>query len=590
MAELPPGFVLEDAAPAAGAPALPPGFELEGQQAAPAAAPAQRSQWDLFKAGISAIAQDPKKLLEVGPLKGVREAVSLPGQAYEGQLPAYPSDYTPEQMDAAQGLAGMITPGAPSGLMPRGPGMARVAAEEAAAAARPPSPGQDMLARAAGLGIEGVPTFVASDSRATQALGQAARQNPLAGGIIEKAADKFTGSLERSAGEISAGLTPARGLDKAGLGEKVRTALESATENISEVNHRAFTSFKNRIEPTKPVKEALEPIQNVLADVVARRQQAGETGLGHLQPVANLLQREGGPSFEGLQRARSRIGKAIDFDARMGGGMEQGDLKQVYGALTEAMERAVRGSAKKDPEAAVSALRAANTAFAESTGNMRSLSQALKSPADEAIVNQVLGMAGEKTGNAKRLIQLQQDIGPENMRMLGSHVLDMAGGPKEWSATRFSTAMDKLSNTAKSVLFGDSRKAVEDLHAIAGRWAEQESKFANRSNTGRAATLVGGTGLLSAGLVTHPIATVASAAASAVAGVTLGHLLSRPATARLAVQTARAAERYAIDPILSSRNAFYALQRQLQTAVTREFGNRPATEPSSDTGALTPQM
>ena len=466
--------------------------------------------------------------------------------------------------------------------------MARVAAEEAAAAARPLPPREDMLARAARIGVE-VPEFVASESRATQAMGQAARQMPLAGGIVEKAADKFTGNLARTAGEISEGLSPARGLDKAGLGEKVRSALESAAENISEVNHRAYSGFKSMIEPTKPVKEALAPLQNTMSEILADRMAAGTTTLGELQPVANLLQRPGGPSFAGLQRARSRLGKAIDFDARQGG-MELGDLKRAYGALTEAMEHAVRGSAKADPEAAVSALKAADAAFAESTGNMRSLSQALKSPADEALVNQVIGMAGEKTGNAKRLIQLQQDIGPENMRMLGSHVLDVAGGPKEWSAARFSTAMDKLSNTAKSVLFGDSRKAVEDLHAIAGRWAEQEAKFANRSNTGRAAMTGVGIESLASGLVTNPIATVGKAVAGAVAGVTLGNALSRPATARLAVQTAKAAERYAIDPILSSRNAFHALQRQLQAAVTREFGDRPATEPSADTGAPLPPM
>jgi hypothetical protein len=309
--------------------------------------------------------------------------------------------------------------------------------------------------------------------------------------------------------------------------------------------------------------------------VMARKVEGGETSLGALQPVANLLQRRGGPSFAGLQRARSRLGKAIDFDARMGGGMEQGDLKEVYGALTDAMEHAVRGAAKADPDAAVAAWRAADSEFVDTLGNMRSLSRALRAPGDEALVNHVITMAGEKTGNAKRLIQLQRDVGPESMRMLGSHVLDQAMGTGEtMSAARFSTAMDKLSTTAKSVLFGPSRSAVEDLHAIAARWAEQEAKFANRSNTGRAALTGGMVGSLAA----HPLAFIGKAAAGAVAGLSLGQVLSRPATARAAVQAAKAAERHAINPTLSSRNAFYALQRQLTGAVIREFGDRSATE------------
>jgi hypothetical protein len=311
---------------------------------------------------------------------------------------------------------------------------------------------------------------------------------------------------------------------------------------------------------------------------LSQRMQSGVSKLTpELKPIAALMRRQGGASFEGLQRARARLGKAIDFDKRQGG-MEQGDLKQAYGALTDAMERAVRGAAKVEPDAAVATWKAADANFAESTANVKSIAQALKSPSDEALVNQVLGLAGEKTGNAKRLIQLQSDIGAESMQMLGSHVLDQAMGTGEtMSAARFSTAMDKLSNTAKSVLFGQNRSNVEALHAVAARMAEQEGKFANRSNTGRAALTGGMVGSFAA----HPLAFIGHAAAGAVAGVTLGQVLTRPATARVAVQAARAAERHAINPTLSSRNAFYALQRQLTTAVIREFGDRSATEPST---------
>lgn len=561
--------------------------------AAPATPAKPPSQWELFKAGLSAIAQDPRKALDVGPLKGLQEAVELPGRALEGQLPTYPSDYTPEQMGQVLNAGSFMAPGVPRGLMPQGPGMVRAVAEAVATPPRPAAAApvvNDALSQAARLGLD-IPTFVASDSRATQALGQASRQLPFAGGIVEKAADKFTGDLASKAREISSGLAPGVG-DKAAVGNQLRTTIETAAENLTEVGHRSYAGVRNLIEPSRPVREAVEPIQNILSDVMARRIQAGEDPVGtHLKPIAKLMRRPGGPSFAGLQRARSQLGKAIDFDARMGGGMEQGDLKQTYGAVTDAMERAVRGSAKAEPDAAVSALKAANAEFADNLGDMKSLSQALKSRSDEALVNQVIGMAGEKTGNAKRLVQLQQDIGPENMRMLGAHVMDQAAGAGDnWSAARFSTSMDKLSNTAKSVLFGPSRPMVEDLHALASRWAEQEGKFANRSNTGRSALTGAAIGSFASALMAHPFAAIGKIAASAVAGVTLGQVLSRPATARAAVQAAKAAERMSLNPTLSSRNAFFALQRQLTTAIIREFGDRSATEQSRPAAGPMPPM
>jgi hypothetical protein len=420
---------------------------------------------------------------------------------------------------------------------------------------------------------------VASESPATQALGQASRQLPFAGGIIEKAAGKLTGDLAAKAKEIGASLTENTGLDKAALGNQLRDALETAATNITETSHRAYTGVRGIIDANKPVKTALEPLQNTLADVMARRVEAGETGLGNLQPVANLLQRPEGPSFAGLQRARSRLQKAIDFDARMGGGMEQGDLKQVYGAVTQAMERAVRGAAKGDAEAAVGAWRAADQSFAESMGNMRSLSQALRSPSDEAIVNQVVGMAGEKAGNARRLVQLSQEIGPENMRTLGAHVLDQAGGDA-WSAMRFSTTIGKLSDTAKTILFGPARQHVEDLHALSTRWATQEAKFANRSNTGRAA-LTGGyvAGVAGAALV-NPLLAVGKVLAGVGGGITLGMALSSPVTAKAVVQTARAYERMAREPSPAAQNAFYALRRHLINLTAQSFSEPRRPKPS----------
>jgi hypothetical protein len=272
--------------------------------------------------------------------------------------------------------------------------------------------------------------------------------------MIEKSVNKFTDALGSKAGEIASDMTANSGLDKAGLGEHLRGVMEKAVENLDEVNHSAYRDFKGLIEPTKPVKEALVPLQDAFSQIMPERLAAGETGIGKLKPVANLLQRPEGVTFDGLQRARSQISKAIKFDSREGG-FEGGDLKRMYGALTDSMATAARSAARTNPDAAVSAWKMADQTFSENVQALSSLGRALKSPADEALLNQVLGMAAEKSGNAKRLVALQQHIGSENMRALGAHVIEQAGkAGEDWSPAKFVTNMDKLSETAKQLFFG----------------------------------------------------------------------------------------------------------------------------------------
>lgn len=521
---------------------------------------------------------DPERSHGGGFVSGIVNAVRRMADTTGGVMRGEVDPTSPQAIGSMADAAMQFGPTAPVRVATQAAKTWLPGQDARASANRPPvapvlSPRDDALGQAARLSVE-LPTFMASDSRALQSLGQASRQLPLAGSIIEKAADTLTTELGGAAKRIGSALTENTGLDRAALGNRLRSVLEGATENLSEVNHRAYESVRAMIEPNKPVRQALEPLQNVMADVMARRAEGGETKLGDLEPVANLLQRKNGLSFAGLQRARSRLGKAIDFDARQGG-MEQGDLKQVHGALTEAMGQAVRGSAKvPDPEFAAMAWKAADQSFAENVTNMKSLSLALRSPADEAIVGQLLGMAGEKTGNAKRLVQLQQDIGPETMKMLGAHLIDRAGGDVEsWSAAKFATSMDNLSSTAKSVLFGPQRRQVEDLHALASRWKEQEAKFANRSNTGRAALTGGALGVLGT-LTSDPISAIGKALAGAGAGLTIGKVLSRPATAKAAVQTARAYERAATEGSPAALNAFHAMQRILLRRSVAEFGRQ----------------
>jgi hypothetical protein len=179
------------------------------------------------------------------------------------------------------------------------------------------TPGARAVQQGERLGID-VPNFVASDSRAVQALGQASRQLP-SGGRDHREGRRQAHDGARQQGRADCGRADGNaGLDKAALGDHLRGVMERAVENIDETNHSAYRGFRDLIDPTKPVKEALAPLQDALSQIMPERMAAGETGVGKLKPVANLLQRPDGVTFDGLQRARSQISKAIRFDSREG--------------------------------------------------------------------------------------------------------------------------------------------------------------------------------------------------------------------------------------------------------------------------------
>lgn len=533
--------------------------------------------------------------------KDLWSGVTAPGDAITGKLQVFNPEtghVTDEAMARGRDLAGFVSPAAPAGLVPKGPAASEFMggflnrpmvdtltgkpvgdalsnlARRSMVPAAPPalSAGEQATQQAGRLGIE-LPTFVASDSRATQALGQASRQMPFAGGMVEKAADKLTGELAGKVADVAGSMTAQTGLDRAAVGDRLRGVLGEAVKNVDEVNNAAYRGVREVIDPTKPVKEALAPIQDAFAKILPERMAAGEQGLGKLEPVANLLQLEGGPTFAGLQRARSQLTKAINYDSREGG-FQVGDLKRMRTAITDAMEASVRGAAKADPEAAVGAWKAADETFSTNVEALSSLHRALSSPSDEALLNQVLTMGAEKGGNANRLVALQRQVGSEHMQTLGAHLLEQAGKAGDnWSPAKFVTNMDKLSNTAKSVFFPQTRQQVDDLIAVSARWKDQEARFANKSNTGRAVgSYAFGTAVVGTAMV-NPLLAIAKAVGGVAGGLTLGSILTKPATARAAVQLAKAQERVATEGTPAALNAVQALQRRLRNLATAEFGS-----------------
>jgi hypothetical protein len=734
MTDLPEGFVL-DAVPAASPRPpqphdLPDGFVLDG--ASPAAAPAQpASQWDNFKAGVSALVDDPSKLAQVGPGRLVGQAagaLTLPGDVATGKV----DPYSDEGIGRAADFAQIFSPGAPARLTTQGmTGVARDAqtsafGENFAQTARDPAPvpvptpANPVVQAADRLGVP-IPAGVATDSRGRQAITQAARQMPFGGSRIEQAVDQSLGALAgasdraaaQAAGVADRSAVPGpeavgsslrnelqRSVDQrealagrdtarlqslapeapltsaANLGDDIRGAFTQRVEANRAAQDEGYNTLRQAINPDQPVVVS-QDLTGTLQRILDQRAAAAQGGLPKdLTPALDIATNPQGVTFNGLQRARTTLGERIDFEQRQG--FDAGDLKRAYGALSEAMQTAVSGSARGDPAMALGLFRRAEDQFGRLSEQNRDLGT-VAAGGSEALVNRMIGYASDLTkGNVERLRELQAHIpedqraglsrlafqrlgadanggfdlarfaqqwekvsapgkaalfgdraerigqalqsamstqgasreangeilrllsasdeslarrvlsmassgasadhstlarmasivGPEGMRNVASLAVQNLGANRagEFSPAFFASNWAKMSEAGKNLLFTDKslRASLDDIATVSARMSEVERRFANKSNTGRAAGLIG----VGAGMTMEPMTLVGSI----VGGQVLGRVLSQPATASSAAKWARAYEKAAAVPTTAAATGLKIATRNLGATIESRLG------------------
>jgi len=497
-----------------------------------------------------------------GLFDGIKKLVTDPARAATGELQVWDpvtGHVSDEAVESGFNAAAFANPVAPRGLVPT---------VKAPPVAAHPKGGGEVAEAAARLSQEGspvnVPRGVASDRAAVQALYQRGRQVPGATEVITKSLDDFYKGVETKVDEVAARAAGGEVKDPATLGASVRTSVEKAIEGAEAKGDEAFAIMRRAIDPEMPVHALTDDVAKTLNYVMAERSAAGERGIAdQLTPTFNILTDPKGVSFNGLQRARSQVGRAIQWDEARGG-MVAGDLKRVYGALTQAMETAARASAKNDPDAAVSLLKAADARFAKMSADNKVLRSVLRPDADEGLVNSLISMASSKSGNIRKLSQTLHEMGPDAINDLTAFVVQGLGRNRkgEFSPNAFETNWASLSPAGKSLLFRDKavRQALEDLATVAKRMAETQRKFANSSNT--AGNL--GAGATAAGLFVDPVTTIATL----IGANGMARILSKPATARAAARYAKTLE--ALSKSRSPEVAARLEKAQLQFLATVE--------------------
>lgn len=525
MTELPPGFVLEQPVEAASPqlPPPPPGFVVEGspdhQQADPAG----------HKSFMEKLGETSWGKLA----KGAYDAVTLPGDVYSGKV----APGSEEELNRARAAAWWLSPA--SAALRGGEGVMGAALTQKEAL---PS-GVQAAKTAEELGAP-LPVGIASDSKVSQAATKAAQQLPIVGPKIGErvaatvdAAGKKVGDI---ADELGGGIT-----DRATAGATLRPSLKGVVETNNTKIGDAYNGLRAKIDQSEPV--ALEKTAKVVDDIVKARKAAGqlkpEAGL---EDIKNLA--DNGATFDGLQRARTDIGNSLNFGTA-NPGFNAGDLKRIYGAMSEDMKGVVAQSVKPGvkSEEAVRALQDAHAEAAPLMEFNKTLNKLDNIKVDESLVGTLVRSAQDKTGNVKLLAQLRGSMPKEDFQQIGAVALSELGhnaAAGRFSLNQFATKWEGLGDRAKGILFSPEHRTSLDAIAQLGRHIKDADKFANTSNTSGAsswAKVIAGAAAAGGALLYGDPTKLLAALGTAGGGFLLARALAQPATASSIAKWARAA-------------------------------------------------
>lgn len=537
---IPDGFRME-AEPQAAAqntPAIPDGFVLEGQ-------PSGRGVIDKLTGATGERFQTWPERLVRGIAGAVESGFTLPGDVLNQK--ASPND-TGRVLDlATMGLgvspairsggtvipAGRAVPEAPpqSGRMSITVNPLRQNFEPVLPAQ---SEGQQVAAAANRIGVD-LPKAAASDNMVVQQGGKILASNPLIGGQLRNASENAVAQIGEATGRAAEMAGGSSSPEMAG--NTARTALENYIGPVTSGRQKTlYDRVDSLIDPNKGTVPSAT--RDTIAGIVARRQQAGFDNNGQAVDLVNgLVLKPNGATYEGIKTARTRVGELIN-GGPLPGDISQGELKQIYGALTQDLKTAVQNSGG---EQASKAFERANK-YTQLVSDRRESLNKILGPAtrsDEGIAATITRLAGSNSSaDAKLLVQARRSMSSEDWKDIASSAIDQLGRNRagEFSPTKFASDFSKLSETGRQTLFnatGDNKVLpyLRDIAKVSERF-KQLNKFANPSGTA-GHTITAALGGLA---LNEPI----TAISSIIGGRVISRALSQPATAASMARWSRA--------------------------------------------------
>lgn len=454
--------------------------------------------------------------------EGLHSAATAPQDVLEGRL----DPMSQEGIKRANEFAGFTTPMAPGAR----------AGELAVAGAspRPPAPTSPMIdaAQASIEAGQGLPRGKISPNLLVRGATDLLEKAPFIGTPIKKGVAETVGKTGEKIGSMAEDLAGGQlPIDRAEVGAALRPSIEGTIESNKTRINDAYDALRGVTDTTKPA--SFSHTTNTLDAIRGERKRAGKEPDRGLEDIARLI-KEPTADFNGLQRARNDVGHDIAW-GKPNPGYNAGDLKRVYGAMSQDMKATVEKNAHpgvpRDLPGA--ALDLAHETTKGIVGENARLTKLNRIESDEGLIGRVVKAA--QGGNAKLVQQLRAQLPKQDFDAAVGGLLKEMGHDAEnnvFSFDKFAKEWGKISPTAKQAMFPDAAHR------------QRLDAFANMSKLVKAGDLpIGGAGGAVAGgalaeggiklakmLIAAPKALVGALAGLA-GGRILARALAQPATA-----------------------------------------------------------
>lgn len=440
---------------------------------------------------------------------------TLPGDVHAGRV----DPLSDEAIGRAADLAMFATPTVPKVI--------RGASSPAAPAVAAP-PRAEVAAAAENVGMD-IPRVALMPSW-VQKVGAGISDLPVLGAPLQRSAEKVLGQAEGRVAETAAELGAA---SREGAGAGVQAGVQRfKAESIPQIEREAYAPVNAALKPEgyTPKFPASETAA-ALGEIQTRLERSGGTLGGEAARVARMLE-QGRVDFQALQDARSALGAQMRDKLNRQGYDDWADAR-LYGALSRDMEGAAKAVGGDD---LAGALRSANAQTREAWEQFKTVAPlGRETTSPNAVFEQVFGLAMDKRGDINKLATLRKTLGPDEWGNVAATAIERMGknNSDQFSMQFFLSNYDKMNPSARTLLFGEARKSIDDL-ATSFRALQGIERFKSKSQSANplavAATFVAG-----GGAFTEPF-TTATALLGSYAGA---RWLAKPATAEAMARWAR---------------------------------------------------
>ncbi|MGB7337071.1 MAG: hypothetical protein WBD01_14890, partial [Salaquimonas sp.] len=282
--------------------------------------------------------------------------------------------------------------------------------------------------------------------------------------------------------------------------------------------------------------------------------------------IEEAVTREG-LSYSGIKGLRTRVGEMMKKPDLNSSSISQGELKRIYGSLSDDLAKSVEAAGGTK---ALSAFNAANKYAARVASKRDQLNKIVNVQKDESLIFKMRDLASSgRSAGVKQLAKARSAVDPQTWDDVSASVLkDMGRDVKtgDFSPARFLTEWGKMSSQGKRILFGSTQKRelisnLDDIAIISKRF-DSMKEFANPSGSGAMIA----TAAAAPFVYLEPVALTTALTGGAI----MSKVMAQPAKVKFVSQYSKAKLLYALNPTPSAKSLLRNRSAVLATMLSKE--------------------